>query len=176
MSVAQTQRKLAVWTGTTLDSEPPYRNSDLLRYLYRDRGLSTREIAERFDCSNGTVSRWLRRHDIETRDNWRAGVEVAKQLTREEYVKQRSLPTGYEYWPSTETQSDGSRVNRIVYVHRLFAVSEFGIEAVKGKHVHHRNGIPWDTRRKNIELLTPEEHGQLHGEEYWSSNSEGNQC
>ena len=48
------------------------------------------------------------------------------------------------------------------YIHRLLAVSEYGIESVKGKDVHHKNNIPWDNRPENIELMTKEKHGRHH--------------
>lgn len=47
-----------------------------------------------------------------------------------------------EGWPQwhigTHTDYDG----QFYPVHRLLAVTEFGIEAVAGNEVHHKNGIP----------------------------------
>jgi hypothetical protein len=51
---------------------------------------------------------------------------------------------------------------RDVFVHRLQAVAELGIDATRGKHVHHVNEIPWDNRIDNLELMTPAEHGRHH--------------
>jgi len=47
-------------------------------------------------------------------------------------------------------------------VHRLAAVAWFGFDAVKNKHVHHKNGIPWDNRECNLEPISPEEHNTIH--------------
>jgi hypothetical protein len=49
-------------------------------------------------------------------------------------------------------------------VHRLLAVAEWGVDAVKGKHVHHENGVKWDNRVGNLELLNPSEHAKMHYE------------
>ena len=47
-------------------------------------------------------------------------------------------------------------------VHRLLAVSEWGLDAIRGREVHHKNEIPWDNRPENLELVTREEHGEKH--------------
>jgi len=43
------------------------RDGDLLYELYHERGLSTNDLSERFDTTNVTILRWLRKHGIETR-------------------------------------------------------------------------------------------------------------
>lgn len=52
---------------TSVKGEPPWRNGQLLRHLYLDEELSTKEIANRLDCGFSTVSKWLKRHEIPTR-------------------------------------------------------------------------------------------------------------
>ena len=47
--------------------------------------------------------------------------------------------------------------------HRLLAVAKFGFDAVTGNVVHHRNGISWDNRPENIELMTQTDHIRTHG-------------
>jgi transcriptional regulator with XRE-family HTH domain len=131
--------------------------------LYVEQKKTTREIAGRFGCSNGTISRWLENHNIETRENWKDGVEKAREVNRVEYVQLRTLPSGYEYWASKE--GENGQVNKILYVHRLLAVSEHGFEKVIDSDVHHINGIPWDNRPENLELMDPESHGSLHANE-----------
>jgi len=44
----------------------------------------------------------------------------------------------------------------------ILAVSEHGYDAVAGKRIHHKNGIPWDNRPENIEPLTRTEHQGKH--------------
>jgi DNA-binding transcriptional ArsR family regulator len=48
------------------DSQP-YQDEETLRELYHDQDLTAEEIAERFDVSQPTISRWLNLNDIETR-------------------------------------------------------------------------------------------------------------
>lgn len=60
---------------------------------------------------------------------------------------------GYERWRLWDAGKDA-----YFYVHRLTAIAEYGIDAVKGMHVHHRNRIPWDNRPENLELLPPDRH------------------
>ncbi|WP_161973239.1 HNH endonuclease [Halostella litorea] len=142
----------------------PYRDEERLRELYHDRGLTTREIADELGCTNGTVSKYLNEFDIDTRPNWKAGVEAAREANRVEKVTLRTLPAGYEYWTSKEGED---RTGRIVYVHRLLAVAEHGFEAVADSDVHHSNHVPWDNRPENIELMDASDHGQYHSKEYW---------
>lgn len=47
-------------------------------------------------------------------------------------------PDGYEMWKSD---------HRIVLVHGLAAVAEYGFETVADGIVHHRTTIPWDALR-----------------------------
>lgn len=154
-------------SATSFDE--PYRDPERLRKMYLDRGMTTREIANRFNCSNGTISRWLNRHNIPTRENWTAGVKAAKRANRRERVTVRTLESGYEYWASKEQRpGESSRTSEIVYVHRLLAVAEYGIDAVADSEIHHLNGVPWDNRPENITLLDESAHGRLHSIEYHS--------
>jgi hypothetical protein len=66
-------------------------------------------------------------------------------------------PSGYETWATRNRQGMDW-----VYVHRLLAVAENGFEALNGNHVHHKNGIKWDNRPENIEVLSPSEHARTH--------------
>ncbi|WP_134672642.1 helix-turn-helix domain-containing protein [Halorussus marinus] len=157
------QERIATQIAT---SDQPWQNAAVLTHLYQHNGLTTREIADRLGCNHSTVSRWLNIHGIETRENWKAGVEAARRANRSEYARVRTLPSGYEYWSSKE---GSDRTNRLVYVHRLLAVAEHGFDAVADTQVHHRNGIPFDNRPDNIELLDAAEHGQLHSNNYWNS-------
>jgi len=55
---------------------PELRDEELLRDLYVSQELSTRTIAERIGCSSHTVSRYLRKYDIETRESdWKIAAE-----------------------------------------------------------------------------------------------------
>lgn len=49
-------------------SEAPWKDESTLRELYIDKGLSCRKIAEELGCGDSTVSSWLHKHDISSRD------------------------------------------------------------------------------------------------------------
>jgi hypothetical protein len=125
---------------------PKYRDKETLQELYIEKGLSTFEIAEKFGCHQTTVSRWLSRHDIEARkpDHKKDG---HLNWTRRGYLR-------------FQTKVDGEI--KSVYIHRLVAISKFGISPVLEKDVHHRNGVKFDNRPENLELLDRSSHARLH--------------
>ena len=124
----------------------PLDNPDLLREMYHENGMSLSEISDEIGCWSGSVGKAMERHGIERRKS-----------TKEKLPKPRTNAYGHEMW---RNYSDGT--NRAVYVHRLLAVAKYGTERVKGNDVHHINGVPWDNRYENIELLTREEHNKEH--------------
>lgn len=65
---------------------------------------------------------------------------------------------GYEYWTGSEIIDDKGQV----YVHRLVAVAEHGFDDVSNAIVHHKNGVPWDNRPENLEVMTQSEHVRRH--------------
>lgn len=126
-----------------------YRDEDTLRRLYVEEGLSSREVAERLDCSPPTVVNWLKKFGIP--------LEPSK---RDRPVFYGTSTQGYEYW-----QTDvGGRERETVRVHRLAAVAWFGFEAVAGNVVHHRNGLTYDNRELNLEPMDRGTHQTLHNE------------
>lgn len=46
--------------------------------------------------------------------------------------------------------------------HRLIAIQYWGEDAVRGKDVHHKNGIKSDNRIENLELIDRSEHTRNH--------------
>jgi predicted DNA-binding protein YlxM (UPF0122 family) len=161
-----------------------YRDKDELRRLYVDEGLDQPEISDIYDVSQATISRWIRKHNItrplddedylrekyweenmslsEIADEigcWKGSVGKAMErhgIERREMLSNPSIHTniyGHEY---SSSQSDH------VYIHRLLAVAEYGVEKVKGNDIHHINGVPWDNRPDNIEPLSREEHNRIH--------------
>jgi len=120
----------------------PWQDKEVLVELYQRQGLTMQEIADHLGCSKGTIHRWMRRHDIESKKQGRASGIMLKQHVR-----------GYEYFMETR---DGQTAK--VYVHRLCALAWFG---KVGEHVHHKNGVPWDNREENIKNMQASEHAKL---------------
>lgn len=140
----------------------PYEDEALMRELYHGEGLSTVEIAERFGCSQPLITQWMDRHGIDTRAE-------AERYRMDPDLPVRTTPYGYVRAFHTYR---GQKEH--VAIHRLLAVAEYGLGALDGKVVHHKNHVPWDNRPENIELMRPEEHGRLHAEERWSDSDPNN--
>lgn len=135
--------------GGNPPEKTPWRDAELLREWYVEKGLSQREIAEAWGCSQKNIYKWLHRHGIETRPP-----------SRDLPVHYFTHEDGYELW-----KHDRSDEIHYVRVHRLLAVAEYGFEEVAGKEIHHKNKIKWDNRPENIVPLTVSEHRQVHWDE-----------
>lgn len=129
----------------------PWKDEEKLRKLYLDEQRSTVEIADRWDCAPNTVRSWLQNHNIPMRTRSEACQAMCGSLNKANF--NTSPSKGYEYWAPG---------NNHVYVHRLMMVAEHGFDEVADKHVHHKNGIEWDNRFDNLELVTNEEHRRQH--------------
>jgi len=145
--------------GMTLDDslEPveKHKIEEKLREQYVERGKTLKELEEEWGTSRGGIHYWLRQFDIERRPH------VATRVERASFGLDNS---GYE---RAQSRVPGTRKNDAVQIHRLVAIAD-GADPEKvfsgGKyHCHHVNGIPWDNRPENIELLTREEHLRKHG-------------
>jgi hypothetical protein len=64
---------------------------------------------------------------------------------------------GYEYFT---TWFDGKeyRLNH----HRLLASLDVEPEDMEDRHIHHKNGVEWCNYRDNLQVVTPEQHRQIH--------------
>jgi len=125
----------------------PWQDKEVLQELYEERGLSLKDIADRYGIVFQTVRRWVHIHDLDVRRRGGEVEPIAGVCTNQRgYVRCRTR--------------DGS-----VYIHRLVALREHDPEELDGNHVHHKNGIPWDNRPGNLEVVTPEKHGQIHNEQ-----------
>ncbi|MFC6975794.1 HNH endonuclease signature motif containing protein [Halomicroarcula sp. GCM10025709] len=129
-------------------------DSEWLREQYVDRNQSAEQIASAPGCASTTVRTWVDKHGLKRRSR----SEALKSRALFEPARYDTDSEGYSRW---RVFRDGQRYE--VRVHRLLAVAEVGVDNLNGNHVHHKNGIPWDNRPSNIEVLTPEEHGRRHG-------------
>lgn len=131
----------------------PWHDPELLEEMYHEREMSAVEIAEQFPCSPAGIRGTMERHDIPRREPW-------------EHLEK---PSGMKILRRSghECISFGVDGNTHYYaVHRLLAIAEFGLDEVAGKVVHHRNGIPWDNRPDNLELIESQsEHARMHSAE-----------
>jgi len=137
-----------------ISHKEPYQDKDTLEELYLNEKMSMADIGEHFDVPPTRIGYWLDKHDIETRD-------VHAHHSRDTAIY-RMDDRGYMVWSAWNSEKGQ---NEYMVVHRLLAVAEYGVEAVAGKVVHHKNDHKWDNRPENIELMTAEEHSRHHYED-----------
>ena len=53
--------------GHTTIHVRPYQDRDRLNRLYHEEGLTQQEIANKFNIDRSTITRWMDRHEINTR-------------------------------------------------------------------------------------------------------------
>jgi len=135
----------------------PWRDEETLREEYVHKQRPSTELAEEWGCTHSTVTRWLRKYGL-SKYGQLPKFTLGPRKAEERLDGSRHSTATYEY---LETHSADGSVSRTRH-HRLLAVAEWGLNAIRGKEVHHQNNIPWDNRLNNLELLTPEEHAQEH--------------
>lgn len=127
----------------------PWKCEGTLKELYVDKQLSMADIADELGCNKQTVKNWLDKHGIETRD-----------------ASFRRNPGSFgiylNNWGHVHINHSYKGEQWSVFAHRLLALVEHDIESLKGKEVHHKNGIPWDNRPENLEVVTKAEHSAKH--------------
>lgn len=139
-------------------TRPAWQDASVLERLYWGVGLSSFEMAERLGCSHRTILDWMIKYGIDRRTPKRnSGYNYKKRLPF------RTNYSGYEVWRTSQETEGCSQVT----VHQLLAISEGAdpskMFSTQEYHVHHKNGIPWDNRPSNIEVLPCSEHMQIHG-------------
>lgn len=194
-----------------------YRDPDTLERLYHDEKMTMAEIGEKFGVSQSAITGAFQEHDIETRSTiesreirdtltgpekdgphtdpeWLREKYIDEELTLEEVADEAGNVTSgtilrqmdkhgierrtsglsksgesyetaeHDGHPQISFQMDGSTY--YFDVHRLLAIAIWGIDEVCGSVVHHKNGIGWDNRPDNLELIDSQaEHAKLHCEE-----------
>ncbi|AFH21445.1 hypothetical protein OSG_eHP1_00075 [environmental Halophage eHP-1] len=138
--------------GVFEDAE--WRSKSTLKELYHDRGLSTLEIADRYDVTPSGVSKRMNELGIEKRQSYR---HKEPSITLNQHGYERYATGKFGYRDS-------------VFIHRLVVVAE-GADPHKvfgdlSHVVHHKNEIPWDNRPENLEVVTQSEHKKIHGNQY----------
>jgi transposase-like protein len=133
--------------------EGKHTDREWLAEQYNGEGRTLADIGEECGVTAATVLKWMRKHDIPRRgetDHFRVS-----RMTK------RTLERGYVQY-KCRTPDGTARV----YGHQLAALAA-GHDPEKifsnGEYqCHHRNGIRWDNRPENVELLTDTEHADEH--------------
>jgi len=115
-------------------------DDDELKRLFLRERWTYDELAEYFDCHRSTVGRHLR--DMGIGESHRP-------------ARFRTNGDGYEEFR-----------NALEYVahHRLLMVAVTGLFDISDYHVHHINGVKWDNRPENLELVDPSSHMEMASE------------
>jgi|GEM_PF-1684890 hypothetical protein len=153
-------------TETELETDLRYKSEQWLREQYLTQKKSVTEIADKTEVTYQTIYDWMDKYGIE-RDATRYG-----EKSRVQYATYYVGPSGYARWQSKYRDKNGERQTENYSVHRLLAISEYGTDAVIGMDVHHKNGIRWDNRPENIEIIDHAEHRRIHAieEETWKDH------
>jgi len=141
-------RKRLNWYGVEFNPDsncPQLYDEEWMVESYLEDWNSVVEISEEIGCHPKRVRLALERFDIELRTH---SDRPAIYITGS---------GGHPKW-----LCGGSEELNSIPVHRLLAICEYGFEEVQGMHVHHKNGVKWDNRPDNIEVMTPSEHAREH--------------
>lgn len=130
-----------------------WKEPDRLERLYWDEGLTLEEIGNKLGCSASTVSDWMKR----------LGVDREK-IPEEKPPYHRWNRDGYE---EVKTKIEG--VTYSIRIHRLVAVAMGELDPNDFRNpkinVHHKNGVRWDNRPDNLEVMSKSEHHSHHYKE-----------
>lgn len=141
-----------------------YKDPDELERLYWEEGMSQSEIADKLNCGQSTINRWMDRFGITKREHSEAVSNgYPEGRDHHNWVERATLTvTGKGYY---EWREEVGGDKKSVRVSRLLAVAEYGIDTVKDREVHHKLGSAGSRSmfdfHENIELLSPEEHGRI---------------
>jgi hypothetical protein len=142
--------------GRTLVHAKPYQIPGTLQRLYWHEGLSQSEIAEKFDIHQSTVSKWMRKHEIDT---------CADAIKRNDDGN-----LSYSERSDGRTQIDvlGTDGDMISFCEsQLVALAKFSISDVfdDDTHVHHRLGSGAHLNLpENLDVVEASEHTRRHAE------------
>ena len=93
-----------------------YHDEGWLREKYLDEKLSTREIADKADCTAPTIQDWLDRHDIEKRSKSEAAKIRAEKYPHTTQAGAEALKehrvNSWEYWGKEEREAFRERLSQ----------------------------------------------------------------
>lgn len=89
------------------DKNGPWRDEEKLERLYVNEGLSTKQLADRWDCDDKTVLNWLHRYDIPTRNSthdidrgWR-NEDLLRELYEDDGLNDKEIADRLDTNPGT---------------------------------------------------------------------------
>lgn len=158
--------KYGIERRSNSDAQQPdgkYTQEQWLRKQYVTEERSLHDIAAECGVTAATVLKWARRFDIERRGTAEhlENNSVAFQISDSDLGR---LPGGWiRYGVKIGERYKQVKEHQLVAIregadpHKVFSGGEF--------HVHHKNGIRWDNRPENLELMDGGKHIQHHTKE-----------
>lgn len=146
--------KRSLVTHLTHANGEPWHDVERLEELYYGRNYSLTRIAEELGCARQTISNIFDDLGLEKRDeSERSSLQHLRRPLNIRHDEKGYLRIVHRHRNETDR----------IRLHRLVAMAEWGVDAVKDSVVHHKNGIPWDNRPSNLELFDDTaEHVQEH--------------
>lgn len=127
-------------------------DADILRRMYWDKGMTVQEISDKLGIFKYHIWKEMGAQGIERRDSRESTVRYDEPVIK-------TYGDGYAYLVYNDGES------RSIKMHRFNALVDHSLDELKGKQVHHRNGVTWLNYPENLEVLTPSEHGAKHAPE-----------
>lgn len=135
-------------------------NREWLAEQYHGKGRSLSDMGDECGVTAATVMKWMDKYDIPRRGY--------SDHFRKERVNIRHHERGYVS-ASVRAPANADNQTDMVWIHQLVAIAD-GADPHKvfsngGYQCHHKNGVKWDNRPGNIDLLDGREHDELHAAE-----------
>lgn len=151
--------KHGIETRDQSDAQQPegkHTDRQWLAQQYHGKGRALADIGDECDVSAATVMKWMEKHNIPRRSSTQHKLDEPADYT--------SLERGYT---RVSSKLDGEKSH--AFVHQLTAIAN-GADPHKvfsegDYQCHHVNGVKWDNRPANIELLSRGDHDSLHATE-----------
>lgn len=146
--------------------------------LYVNQKKSGLEIARFFGIGRTTVSRYIKRYNLEPRTNsevrknkfWRGSKEQYKKVSE---IMKTKTGENHSHWKGGIIDSKGYKriyVNGKRYLEHRYVMEQYlGRKLTLDEDVHHINKVKLDNRIDNLQVLTKKEHSRHH----WVTENRG---
>lgn len=135
----------------------PWNNESKLREMYHGEQMTYQEIADHFGISKAYVGELMQGYGIEPRGS------SERHLVQDRHPQYYTHPRGHVIVAS-EHKGEESKC----MMHTLVAIADGAdpheLFGDNHKIVHHKNGVRWDNRPENLQVMTDSEHTKHHWE------------
>lgn len=147
-----------------------YKDSEWLREKYVGEQRSIADLADECGVAKSTIRHWLKKFNIPIRGKSEAGKIRAREHPHTTEAGAKALSRNRSIHPNIFThKGKGYEViqcgvdKKQIHHHRLLSTLLVDdLSELDGKHVHHKDEIPWLNYLDGLEVVTPKEHKQRH--------------